>query len=399
MQGSNDTEGNVFKNHGFMRFATKRVALGIALAIGILWLLMLLLGTLEGDSPAPTAEVGPAPAPAVAPAQPAHPATAAPPKKSITRVAPSSTAQSHETVVTEPAPLLTIKKMSGKLPKDQAAHLPPPKPAPSAAAAAAPPAAHAPVVAAPGIKGMAFVDALIRPMAFELNERFWGWRPNDILDFTDNVNNFQLGVLEVTRRTIVALTERISRTGTTASFDPNLENAMNWFMVKATRYWFPSPESKYRDGLKELRKYHQKLGKNAATFYTRSDNLIPLLAAYEDLLGSCDQNLVKTKEEDGGPVSHFTADNYFFYAQGVASAMETILQTVLVEFAELVETRRGTEVLHHALESLHEAVEITPWLITNSDLSGVLANHRANMAAPISHARFYIGVLIKALST
>ncbi len=35
----------------------------------------------------------------------------------------------------------------------------------------------------------------------------------------------------------------------------------------------------------------------------------------------------------------------------------------------------------------------------NSDLSSVFANHRLNMAAPISHARFYIGVLIRALST
>jgi hypothetical protein len=44
-------------------------------------------------------------------------------------------------------------------------------------------------------------------------------------------------------------------------------------------------------------------------------------------------------------------------------------------------------------------VAIDPWLITNSDLSGVFANHRANMAAPLSHARFYLGVLITTLST
>ena len=90
------------------------------------------------------------------------------------------------------------------------------------------------------------MEATIKPLENELNERFWGWRPNDILDFTDNINSYQLGVLEVTRRTVVSLTERISRTGSTAAFDSNLENAMNWFMVKASRYWFPSPESKYK---------------------------------------------------------------------------------------------------------------------------------------------------------
>jgi CBS domain-containing protein len=251
----------------------------------------------------------------------------------------------------------------------------------------------------PKAKGVAFVEATIAPLDYELNERFWGWRSNDILDFTDNVNNYQLGVLEVTRRTVVALTERISRTGATAAFDENLENGMNWLMIKARKYWFPSPESKYNDSLNELRIYMEKLEKGEANFYIRTDNLIPLLMAFEDLLGSCEENLVKTKEDDGSPVSFFKADDYFFYAKGVVGAMGTILEAVLEDFIDIVETRGGVDVLHHAIESCHHASEIDPWIITNSSLSGILANHRANLAAPLSHARFYISVLIKTLST
>ena len=251
----------------------------------------------------------------------------------------------------------------------------------------------------PRAKGVAFVEATIAPLNYELNERFWGWRSNDILDFTDNVNNFQLGVLEVTRRTVVALTERISRTGATAAFDENLESAMNWLMIKARKYWFPSPESKYNASLKELTIYKEKLERGEANFHTRSDNLIPLLMAYEDLLGSCEENLVKTMEDDGSPVSFFKADDYFFYTKGVASTMGTILEAVMEDFMVTIESRRGIEVLHHAIESCHHASEVDPWIITNSPLNGVLANHRANMAAPLSHARFYIGVLIKTLST
>ncbi|MBW1726874.1 MAG: DUF2333 family protein [Deltaproteobacteria bacterium] len=251
----------------------------------------------------------------------------------------------------------------------------------------------------PRPKGVAFVEATIEPLSYELNDRFWGWRVNDIVNFTDNVNNFQLGVLEVTRRTAVSLTERISRTGATAAFDRNLENAMNWFMIKSDRYWFPSPESKYKAGLNELRNYKEKLEKGEANFHTRTDNLIPLLMAYEDLLGSCEENLVKSNEEDGSAVSFFKADDYFFYAQGVASAMGTILHAVLEDFLITLESRRGAEVLHHAIESCHHASEIDPLLITNSSLGGILANHRANLAAPMSHARFYINVLIKTLST
>jgi len=249
------------------------------------------------------------------------------------------------------------------------------------------------------VRGMAFVDAVIQPMDYELNHRFYGWRPNDIVEWTDNVNNYQLGVLEVTRRTSRILAERISRTGSSSSFDPNLEKSMNWFMIKADRYWFPSAESKYQEGLDEMREYYYKLERGEAQFYTRTDNLIPLLSAYQDLLGSCDENLVKKYEADGSPVSFFKADDYFFYTKGVASALYTILQAIEVDFHIMVSREGGLEVLHHAIEMCHQAVEIDPWIVLNGDYSSIFANHRSNLAAPISHARFYIGVLIKALST
>ncbi|MDJ0784413.1 MAG: DUF2333 family protein [Desulfosarcinaceae bacterium] len=248
-------------------------------------------------------------------------------------------------------------------------------------------------------KGVATVEAVIAPIEYEIEERFWGWRPNDLINFTDNVNNYQRGVLEVTRRAVVALNERISRTGTTDAFDPDLENATNWFMIKATKYWFPSAESKYSEGIADLKKYRDSLQGKRATFYTRTDNLIPLLASFEDLLGSCDENLVKHVEEDGSEVSWFKSDNYFYYAQGVAAAMAPILEAIHDDFLITLETRHGIEILHHAVESCHTAAALKPWIITDSKLDGVLANHRANMAAPISHARFYLGVLIKALST
>jgi hypothetical protein len=247
--------------------------------------------------------------------------------------------------------------------------------------------------------GVAFVEATIESIDHELNKRFWGWRPNDLINFTDNVNNFQLGVLEVTRRTVVSLAERISRTGTTDAFNPHLENAMNWLMVKADRYWFPAPESKYKESISELLAYKEELLSGSTSFYTRTDNLIPLLSAYEDLLGSCDENLVKQQNEDGTDVSLFKADDYFFYAKGVASTMATILEAIHHDFHKTLENRHATELLHHAMESCRQAASLDPLLITDADLDGIFANHRANMAAPISHARFYIGQLIKTLST
>ena len=249
-------------------------------------------------------------------------------------------------------------------------------------------------------KGAFFVDSLIKPINHEVNERFWGWRPNDIINITDNVNEMQLGMLEVTRRATVALTEKISRTGSASSLNPYLENAMNSFMINADSYWMPSAEAKYNEAMNDLKKYKKQLTTNEASFYTRADSLIPLLQTLEDLLGSCDENLVKQKEDTGEPVSTFRADNYFYYAKGVATAMTTILHAVDEEFTNILETRNAKDIMHHAIESAHHAAQIKPWImVTEGSLNGILANHRANMAAHISHARYYIGLLAKTLST
>lgn len=392
-QNNNQQPDTLGQGQEYKGFAAKRIAGGVLVAFAVLWIAGSLVGYLGKSAPK-------APAPSVTGSGETH-------------------ALAPETAKTpEPAAGATDSHAAAKAAPPVAAPAWPKTPVETLAPAAAKIDAHAKVDthASPKVpaadhgsaadsarekpRGVAFVAAAIEPLHYELSERFWGWRPNDILNFTDNVNNLQLGVLEVSRRTAVILAERLSRTGSTAAFDRHLESAMNWLMIKPEDYWFPSPESKYKAALKEWGAYLQKLEKGEATFFTRPDNLIPLLAAYEDLLGSCDENLVKAKEADGSAVGFFSADDYFFYGKGVAMAMHTILEAVAEDFKTTLDSRKGSaEVIHHAVESLKRAIEIDPLIITNSDLSGILANHRANMAAPISHARFYIEVLIKTLST
>jgi len=256
---------------------------------------------------------------------------------------------------------------------------------------------HAPAsdtFAASGEAGITFMEACIKPMNYEINERFWGWRPNDLIEFTDNVNSFQLGVLEVTRRTAVALAENISRTGKSDAYVPALELAMNWFMVKPTQYWFPSAESKYQEGLDEFRNYLNMLKRKEVRFYRRVDNVVPLFRAYESILGSCDENMVKSP----GELSFFKADDYFYYTKGVASAMGTILEAAAVDFHDLIASAQGADLMHHALTSLEHASHLDPWIVLERKPDSLLANHRANMAAPISHARFYLSVLNSAMT-
>ncbi|WP_321416391.1 DUF2333 family protein [uncultured Desulfobacter sp.] len=245
-----------------------------------------------------------------------------------------------------------------------------------------------------GPRGVAFVEACIQPLDYELNHRFLGWRPNDIIRIADNIKYLQLGVLEVTRRTAVALAENLSRTGSTDAYVPSLEYAMNSFMIKPTELMFPSAEGKYQEGLDGWRNYQEMVLRGEARFYRRVDNLVPLLKAYESILGSCDENLVKKP----GELSTFKADDVFYYAKGVAIAMGTILGAVAVDCDDTIGSVQGMDVIHHAVEALHHASSLDPWIVFEGSPDGILANHRANIAAPISHARFYLDVLSRSLT-
>jgi len=248
----------------------------------------------------------------------------------------------------------------------------------------------------PKVRGKSFVEGVIGPLNYELNERFWGWRPNDYINVTDNVNNLQLGILEVTRRTVVVLAHRISRTGSNDKIDANLENAMNWLMIKAKQYWFPSPESKYNQAIDELNQYVERLERGRANFFVRTDNLIPLLQNYEDLLGGCDKNLTIKKDEDG-PIGSSKADDYFYYAQGVAIAMGSIFRGIRKDFSVTLKSVQAEEILDQAIESCDNAANIAPWVVTEGSLSSIFANHRANIDQPINRIRFYMNVMIRTL--
>jgi hypothetical protein len=385
----------------FKKFATQRIIIGMLLTVAVLWLTGTVMGLFSKSESTTTIAAKQSPAVHLPSDQKAHNSEA------------ESSAKHPKTDSTEPASTPSLGKELNPQPDSQHADSgksvhgatsakPSDHSSGSEKTAAPSPAviSHAIDSSKKKIPGVAFVTATIQPLAYELNDRFWGWRPNDILNFTDNINNFQLGVLEVTRRTTVALTERLSRTGSVESLNKNLERAMDWLMTKPDRYWFPSPESRYEDALEEITAYKNNLQNGTAVFYSRADTLLPLLTSYDNLLGSCDENLIKTKESSGEPISWSRVDDYFYYAKGVASALETILEAVMEDFQSTLETRHGVEILHHAIASCKRATEIEPWFfVTDSDYSGILANHRANMAAPISHARFYIEVLIAVLST
>ncbi len=245
------------------------------------------------------------------------------------------------------------------------------------------------------IPGVTFVETMINLMEYELKGRFLGWRPNDLIlgRFTDNVNNYQLGVLEAMRFTTLRLKDSLTRMGEADSYDRDLEDALNLFMNKSTLFWFPSAESSYQEAVDHLKKFLVKLKTGQRSFYYRVDNLLSLINSYGDLLGNVDKTLAVQVNPDETPISFFETDDYFYYAKGVAHVMYEILKVVRVGFQAQLVTLDAVDIMDEILHELHTADSLEPWIVLNSDLDGFFANHRANLNAPLSEVAHLMGVL------
>ncbi|MGQ9688209.1 MAG: DUF2333 family protein [Desulfobaccales bacterium] len=339
--------------------------------------------------------------PAVAPAPSETPLAAAP----LEQAAPSPPVTS-EGAAPAPAPAPPPEPARPEKPPLAAGAEPVPKPEPApkelpSLAPAPPPLPKVAPVAK--VKGAIFTQALIKIMDDQVNKTLFGWRPNTIIfgkmGLTDNVNNLQLGVLEVARRTVIVLNENMTRFAVTESHNPQVNEAMNFLMVSPDKYWFPSASGKYREAMQDLAIYIEQLSQGQSRFYPRVDNLITLFNHYRDILGSSYYNLVKDTEADGSAVSWFKADDYFYFSKGVAIALAEMLEAVKEDFHQELQKKNTQKLLDDAIHALQEASHLKPWLITNGNKDGILANHRANLSTYIGEAEHVVSTLQTVLAT
>jgi hypothetical protein len=240
------------------------------------------------------------------------------------------------------------------------------------------------------IPGVTFVETMINLMDRELHGRLLGWRPNDIIigRFTDNINNYQLGVLEAIRFTTGRLKDSLTRMGDADTYDPDLEKALHLFMNSATSFWFPSAESCYGEAVDHLKAFVEKLKTGKRSFYYRKDNLVSLIGSYKDLLGNVNKSLVD------GSIGWWNSDEYFYYAKGVSHVYYEILRVVRVGYQpQLASTLYGIDIMDTILHELSRVENMSPWLVLNANLDGWFANHRADLNAPLSEVAHLMGVM------
>jgi hypothetical protein len=222
-----------------------------------------------------------------------------------------------------------------------------------------------------------------------------GWRPNDFFLWgpalgPDNNANRQLGIIQALRESIRVLKDHLTKISSN-EYDPNLVQADRLFRNDETKFWLPSAESRFSDGVDALRKYVAGLETTPPTskpLNRRNVELIRLFQAWSDLLGDAHAELFKDREADGGSVSMWKTDDYFYHAQGMAHTIYHLSKAVRREYAiDLINRPSVASLLDDVIDALGKAAVMKPLVVLDGGTEGLTANHRRNLDVYIVEAR------------
>jgi hypothetical protein len=274
--------------------------------------------------------------------------------------------------------------------------------------------------------GTATTSALI-DVAETLLDKPGGFISNDIAPpgiFMDDMPAWEYGVLIQVRDLSRAMRENFSRSQSQSQEDLDLSKAEPRFSFSNNSWAVPASESEYRQGIKFLKAYRDRLSdvqQSQSQFYARSDNLRYWLAGVESRLGSLSQRLSasvgkprlntdlanEASARQSTPASSevqvktpwLKIDNVFYESRGTAWALISFMRAIEADFADvLADKNAGVSVrqIIRELEGTQQAM-FSPMVLNGSGF-GPLANHSLVMASYISRANAAITDLRDLLS-
>ena len=258
------------------------------------------------------------------------------------------------------------------------------------------------------VPGYTTVETL-KSVAGTLLDKSGGYLSNDIAPpglWLDNMPNWEYGVLVQVRDLARALRKDFARSQSQSTEDADLAKAEPKFHFDNSSWALPASEQEYRDAIKSLTRFQQRLAdpvQNQAQFYARADNLRNWLTDVETRLGSLSQRLsasvgqmrlttdtnaaITAGSEEIVKTPWLQIDNVFYEARGQAWALSHFLRAIEVDFADVLAKKNATVGVRQIIREL-EAAQEPLWspMILNGDGFGVLANHSLVMANYISRA-------------
>ena len=240
----------------------------------------------------------------------------------------------------------------------------------------------------PIVGGEVFAGALIAVMQHELDGHT-GWRPNDFVLWgpqlwADNNANRQLGIIQALRESVRVFKDHLTKVSSN-EYDPNLVEADTDFRNDAERFWLPSAEGKFREGIRHLEAYVAGLKTTpprSKPINQRNVELIRLFQTWSDLLGDAHATLYRE------PESAWQNDNDFYHAQGFAHVMHFLVTSVGREYQHDFETKPVLRTLFEEVSAaLGQAAVLKPLVVLDGSPDGLFANHRRNLDVYIAEAR------------
>lgn len=238
------------------------------------------------------------------------------------------------------------------------------------------------------VGGEVFATVLADVIEHEL-ESATGWRPNDFPlwgpdVWADNNANRQRGIIQAVRESARVLKDHLTKVSSDP-FDPNLVAADTAFRNDAEKFWLPSAESKYREGIWRLRDYVNGLAETpprSRPMNLRNAELIRLFQAWTDLLGDAHAALFRPR------AGFFTSDDEFYRAQGYAHVMHHVMRATAREYGRSLGERPILQTLFDEVTAaLGAAAVLKPLVVLDGGPEGLFANHRRNLDAYITEAR------------
>ncbi len=242
-----------------------------------------------------------------------------------------------------------------------------------------------------------------------------GYLSNDVTPpgvYLDNIPNWEFGALTELRDLARAMRNDFSRAQTQSVEDKDLQIAEPKFNYDSNHWILPATESEYRDGIKALYRYLDRLADEKAydgQFFTRADNLNAYLAVVEKRLGSLAQRLAAsvgqarintdlagdaharqstpTPSEVNVKTPWLQIDDIFFEARGYTWALLHTLKALEVDFASVLEDKNALVSFQQIIRELKntQAFIWSP-IILNGSGFGPMANHSLVMGSYISRA-------------
>lgn len=264
------------------------------------------------------------------------------------------------------------------------------------------------------VVGYSTTNTLIRVVETLLDKR-GGYLTNDKFPpglWLDNMPNWEKGVLTQVRVLSRVIRDDYSRSQSQSQEDPDVVLAVEKFFSESNSWFFPPTERRYREGVKALYSYQDRLTGAAepeAQFYARADNLREWLAEVEKRLGSLSRRLgnsvassVINEELAGDPSAEaaqtqpdtisvrtpwLQIDDVFFEARGTAWALLHFFRAAEFDFAQVLADKNAEASVRQIIRELEASLDpLRSPMIMNGGGYGLTANHSLVMANYLARA-------------